>query len=103
MLMPRTFCRRVDRTLRPWAPCLVAVAAAGLAAGARAGEADTPAEKARGVLRTYCYRCHGQDGRSEGGLNVVIDLAKLVEGKRVIPGDPDGSKLLRRIASGEMP
>jgi hypothetical protein len=64
---------------------------------------DPLAEKARTVFKSYCYRCHGQDGRNEGGLNVVTDLEKLVESKRVIPGDPERSKLLRRIVSGDMP
>lgn len=64
---------------------------------------DKLARDAKDVLKAYCYRCHGQDGRSEGGLNVVADLAKLVETKRVIPKSPEGSKLLKRIASGEMP
>ena len=64
---------------------------------------ESGAEKARAVLKTYCYRCHGQDGRNEGGLNVVTDLGKLVESKRVIPGEPGRSKLLKRTTGGDMP
>jgi hypothetical protein len=76
--------------------------------GARAeapddGGGGALAESARGVLETYCYRCHGKDGRNEGGLNVVTDLKKLVESKRVVPGDPERSKLLKRVAGGDMP
>jgi hypothetical protein len=84
---------------------IVAVGGLLCAGGARAREdrEDAPAEGARAVLKTYCYRCHGQDGRNEGGLNVVTDLKKLVESKRVVPGDPDRSKLLRRVVGGEMP
>jgi hypothetical protein len=66
-------------------------------------QGSTPAEGAKAVLTTYCYRCHGKDGRNEGGLNVVTDLQKLVESKRVVPGEPDRSKLLKRVQSGEMP
>src|SRR5262249_27386944 len=75
------------------------------AGGVRAQEAreQALAEDAKTVLKTYCYRCHGQDGRNEGGLNVVTDLKKLVSSKRVIPGDPDRSKLLKRVVGGEMP
>ncbi|WP_406694712.1 c-type cytochrome domain-containing protein [Singulisphaera sp. Ch08] len=61
------------------------------------------AETARAVLEKYCYRCHGQNGRNEGGLNVVTDLKKLVESKRVVPGDPERSKLLKRVVGGDMP
>src|SRR5258707_411666 len=64
---------------------------------------STLAESARGVLKTYCYRCHGQDGRNEGGLNVVTDLKKLVESKRVVPREPNRSRLLKRILTEEMP
>lgn len=76
--------------------------AATAAAGAEPAE-QAAAETARAVLKTYCYRCHGQDGRNEGGLNVVTDLRKLVESKRVVPGQPDQSKLLRRVVTGDMP
>jgi len=72
------------------------------AAGAPARGA-TPAEGAKAVLRAHCYRCHGRDGRNEGGLNVVTDLKKLVESRRVVPGDPGRSKLLQRVVSGDMP
>jgi len=61
------------------------------------------AEDARAVLRKYCYRCHGSDGRNEGSLNVVTDLKKLVESKRVIPREPERSKLLRRVVVGDVP
>ncbi len=75
-----------------------------LAPIASAGEAeDKLARGAKDVLKAYCYKCHGQDGRSEGGLNVVADLGKLVETKRVVPKQPESSKLLRRVLSGEMP
>ena len=32
------------------------------------------AVQAQGVFKTYCYRCHGQDGANEGGLNFIADL-----------------------------
>ncbi|SIO57109.1 Planctomycete cytochrome C [Singulisphaera sp. GP187] len=65
--------------------------------------AGTAAEATRAMLEKYCYRCHGQDGRNEGGLNVVTDLKKLVESKRVVPGVPERSKLLKRVVNGDMP
>ncbi|WP_254507472.1 SHD1 domain-containing protein [Anatilimnocola floriformis] len=43
------------------------------------------AEKAHAVLKSTCYRCHGEDGASEGGFNFALNLAKvaktLVNGK----------------------
>jgi Planctomycete cytochrome C len=74
---------------------MAAVPASPTAAGSAAA--------ARGVLQKYCYQCHGKDGRNEGGLNVVTDLNKLVESKRVVPKDPERSKLLRRVVIGDMP
>lgn len=61
------------------------------------------AADAHAVLKTRCYRCHGQDGSTEGGLNYVADLAKLVARKKVVPGDPGKSRLFKRIEEGSMP
>jgi len=36
------------------------------------------ATKARALFQTHCYRCHGQDGANEGGLNFILDRDKLV-------------------------
>jgi hypothetical protein len=54
-------------------------------------------------LATYCYRCHGENGTVEGGLNYLMDSAKLVARKKVKPGEPASSRLLRRVVEGEMP
>lgn len=65
-----------------------------------------PAEMAQGardVLERYCYRCHGQEGRDEGGFNVVVELEQLVASRWVVPGEPDRSKLLRMMVEGRMP
>jgi mono/diheme cytochrome c family protein len=78
-----------------------------LAAPARA--ADDPnqhrplAQQAQAVLKAHCYRCHGQDGTVEGSMNYVTDLGKLVARKKVVPGDPKGSRLYRRVDDGTMP
>jgi len=68
--------------------------------------ADDPkllASRVQATLKTHCYRCHGQDGSVEGGMNYGTDLAKLVARKKVIPGDPAGSRLFKRIDEGTMP
>ncbi len=83
---------------------LVSVAALGLAPRlAAADDGAALAFKVRRVFEANCHRCHGQDGAVEGGMNYVTDLAKLVARKKVVPGDPDGSRLFRRVDDGSMP
>jgi len=55
------------------------------------------------ILRTQCYRCHGQDGIVEGGVNYITDLSKLVARKKVVPGKPEESRLWLRMEDGTMP
>ena len=56
------------------------------------------AEKVKGILRTNCYRCHGEDGASEGGFNFVLNLEKLAR-TVVKPKNVSGSLLYERISS----
>lgn len=70
---------------------------------ARADEPNALGQQARAVLKAHCYRCHGQDGSVEGSVNYVTDLAKLVARKKVVPNDPKGSRLFRRVDDGTMP
>lgn len=97
--------RRTSRCA-PWSGrvlLLGLVTAAAGSAGARTAKPDELAGKAATVLRTYCYVCHGRNGRNEGGFNTVTDLSRLVEARKVRPGQPDASPLLRRILDGSMP
>jgi hypothetical protein len=61
------------------------------------------AAQARAVLKTHCYRCHGRDGTSEGGISNILDRDRLIASRRLVPGNPAASRLYRRIAKGEMP
>ncbi len=79
------------------------MSALGEAARGQSPAASAQAGNVVNVLKKYCYRCHGQAGRNEGGLNFVTDLKKLVESKRIIPREPESSKLLTRMAGGDMP
>lgn len=81
-----------------WSVVVLLAAGPGLAA-----EPNPVAQKAQAVLKTHCYRCHGADGNVEGGMNYVADLGRLVARKKVVPGKPDESPLLRRMAAGTMP
>ena len=56
------------------------------------------AEKARAVLETNCYRCHGQEGANEGGFNFVLNLEKLAR-TVVKPGKPAASLLYKRLSA----
>ena len=64
-----------------------------------AGQPDQQdlAKKAQVVLRTNCYRCHGQDGANEGGFNYVLDRRQLVNRRKIVPGDAAKSKIMRRV------
>jgi mono/diheme cytochrome c family protein len=61
------------------------------------------AAQVKAVLKANCYRCHGERGAAEGGMAYVTDLGKLVERKKVTPGNPAGSKLFKKIASEDDP
>jgi WD40 repeat protein len=61
------------------------------------------AKKAQEILKTNCYRCHGQDGADEGGFNFALDVARLREAKLIAPGNPDESLLFKRVSKGSMP
>jgi len=76
-----------------------------LALPVRAADPDptTLYRQAQEVLKTHCYRCHGQDGKSKGGLDYVLQRDKLVARNKVVPGNPDESELLQRIKDGDMP
>ncbi len=76
---------------------------AALPVGAAEPEPSDLARKAHGVLKTHCYRCHGQDGAVEGGMNYVLDLPKLVQRKKVIPGSADKSPLYKKLVNNLMP
>jgi WD40 repeat protein/mono/diheme cytochrome c family protein len=56
------------------------------------------AEQTEQILRTACYRCHGEDGTSEGGFNFVANMEKLAT-TFAKPGVP--SLLVERITDDE--
>jgi mono/diheme cytochrome c family protein len=61
------------------------------------------ADQAKAVFKAHCYRCHGQNGSIEGGVNYIGDLSKLVARKKVLPGDAAASRLYKRMDEGTMP
>jgi mono/diheme cytochrome c family protein/sugar lactone lactonase YvrE len=66
-------------------------------------ESAVLARKARAVLETHCYRCHGKEGAVEGGFNFVLQREALIARRKVRPGEPARSRLFKRVSAGEMP
>ena len=95
MRFPRPDLRGLAAALLAWA--LVATPATAQQSSADLGR------KALAVLEANCYRCHGQNGSREGGMDYVLDSRKLVEKRKVVPKDAGKSRLLRRILAEEMP
>src|SRR5436305_8335716 len=57
------------------------------------------------VLRAYCWKCHGGEGRA-GGLDMrslPLLLAGGKSGPAIKPGAAESSLLYQKIASGQMP
>src|SRR5207245_5482192 len=73
------------------------------AAGAEEPKKDELAHKVRQVFERHCYRCHGHDGANEGGFNYVLDRRRLLERRKVVPGEPAKSRLYRRLSSDDNP
>ena len=59
------------------------------------------AEQARDILARRCFQCHGANGVARKNI-FVLDRARLISAKTVIPGD-DKSPLLRMVETGAMP
>jgi formylglycine-generating enzyme required for sulfatase activity/mono/diheme cytochrome c family protein len=61
------------------------------------------ARKARLILSQNCYRCHGENGANDGGFNYALNREQLIARKKLVPGDAQKSKLLKRVRAGDMP
>ncbi|AMV21893.1 PSD1 and planctomycete cytochrome C domain-containing protein [Planctomyces sp. SH-PL14] len=74
---------------------------------ANAGDAPLRFEShVRGLLKTHCWHCHGEEEKPEGGLDLrlVRFLSKGGEsGPAIVPNQPEASLLIQRIESGDMP
>jgi hypothetical protein len=89
---------RMTRTLALMTLCLAT------AVGARAGSPDAASDsffetRVRPVLAGTCVRCHGEK-KASGGLRLDSRAAALAGGESgpaVVPGDPQGSLLVRAV------
>jgi serine/threonine-protein kinase len=94
--------------LRDWiaagAPALTEKVTAGKATALPAppaAPAQSPAERARTILDSQCAQCHG-GSKPEAGFR-INDRDTLLAKGIVVPNQPDGSKILKRItASGDL-
>lgn len=56
------------------------------------------AAKAQRILEVNCYRCHGQNGSTEGGFNTILNFAELKkDAGKLVPGNAEKSRLFRRM------
>ncbi len=58
------------------------------------------------IFTTHCYRCHGQNGTSQGGFGNVLKLHELAGSKKIVPKDPHKSQIFKRMSPdliGDMP
>jgi hypothetical protein len=60
------------------------------------------AEQAEGILTQYCASCHS-GGNKQGGFGDVLDVEKMVAQGKIIPKQPDDSKLFMLVMGGIMP
>ncbi len=65
---------------------------------------DVPkASEIRNILKTHCYRCHGENGSAEGGMNFILSRSRLHSAGFLADSAQSKSTLLARIVAGEMP
>src|SRR5438105_3803872 len=80
------------------APSSASPATSGPAAAPLTAQGVDLAERVQAVFRANCYRCHGEEGASEGGFNFVLNLEKLSR-TVVKPRNSAGSQLYARISA----
>lgn len=76
-----------------------------LAAPPKSVDADCAllAADVRATFEASCTGCHGPTN-AKGGLSNIADLPRLIaEGEVITRGDPDASKIVAMVESGEMP
>ncbi len=61
------------------------------------------AKQAEAFLKTHCYRCHGEAGTAEGGLNDIMDRNRLMHTGLIDIKEAKKSVLWKRVRDGEMP
>jgi len=81
-----------------------ATARASAATGAGSGQTAV-AQQVEAILARQCIGCHGPE-KKKGGLDLSRRTTALAGGKSgeaIVPGEPDGSLLVEKVAEGAMP
>jgi mono/diheme cytochrome c family protein len=85
---------------------LTLTALAGFAFQGRSAPAPTFETDIHPIFKAYCFHCHGEEEKLQGGLD--LRLRKLIErggksGSVLTPGNHRASRLFEVVQSGEMP
>jgi mono/diheme cytochrome c family protein len=67
---------------------------------------DLERAQVEAILGSYCGACHGSAlpaGLAAAGMNYIDDVDRLVETGRIVPLDPEGSRVVQRMRDGSMP
>jgi hypothetical protein len=101
MTTPATYLFLLFRGILFAIACIVLLNALSAAESVRTFEVDV-----RPIFKAYCFPCHGEEGKSEGNLDVR--LVRLLmkggdSGPAVVAGKAEQSYLIDRLVRGEMP
>jgi hypothetical protein len=56
-----------------------------------------------GVLEANCAKCHGAGTVAQAGIDYILDLEKLIATGKVVPGEPESSRIYLRMSAAVSP
>ena len=60
----------------------------------------------RSIFKAHCFECHGETKQLKGELDLRLKrflVSGGESGAAIVPGKPDASLLIERVAAGDMP
>ncbi len=82
------------------------LALSGLTLAAAVQAAPVFEKDVRPLLKAHCFHCHGEGGKTEGGVDLRLRrfmLRRTDDGPVMVPGDAHASRLLELVKTGAMP